>query len=133
MTWFYNNQEFITIPEKTQGFVYCITNLENGRKYVGKKNFWTQKTKQVKGKKKKFKVESDWQSYYGSNDELKDDVEKLGPDKFKREILYLCENKGSMTYLETRELFDRRVLESDDYYNRWIMCRVNQSHLKNIS
>jgi antitoxin component YwqK of YwqJK toxin-antitoxin module len=66
--------------------VYQITNLTNGRKYIGKKFFYSAKTKQVKGKKKKIKVPSDWQTYYGSSDILKQDVLQLGHDKFNREI-----------------------------------------------
>jgi hypothetical protein len=126
--WYFNNEEFQDIGEYV-GFVYLITNLTNGRKYIGKKNLYFSKSRQVKGKKKRFKVESDWRSYYGSNKELAADVEKLGKENFKREILKLCTTKGEFSYFEAKYQFDNNVLESDDYYNLWIMCRIHKKHL----
>jgi hypothetical protein len=114
------------------GFVYLITNMETNKKYIGKKLFYSSKTKTVKGKKKRYKVASDWQSYYGSNTELQDDVRMHGQSKFKREILYLCKTKSECSYLEAREQFTKNVLESDDYYNSWIMVRVRKSNLKTL-
>jgi hypothetical protein len=111
-------------------FVYCITNLKSKRAYIGKKLLQKTKTRQVKGKKKKTKVESDWKTYYGSNKELQDDVEKMGTKNFRREILHLCKTKGTANYLEMREQIDRRVLESDSWYNEQIYVRVHRSHIK---
>ena len=113
------------------GFVYLITNNTNNKKYIGKKLFHFSKIRQIKGKKKRFKVPSDWMNYSGSNDELQKEVKSIGEDNFKREILHLCKSKGECSYLEAREQFDRRVMESDDYYNSWIMIRVRKSHIKN--
>ena len=127
--WLYDKKQFETIPEDIVGFVYCITNLTNGRKYIGKKNFYFSKTKTVKGKKKRHKVESDWMSYYGSNKELQADVDSLGTDNFSREILRLCKTKGEFAYYAAKYQFDNSVLESDDYYNTWIMCRIHKKHL----
>lgn len=121
-----------TAPDGYAGFVYKITNIQTGRQYIGKKLFHFSKTKQVKGKKKRIKVESDWLDYYGSNDELLKDVEALGKENFSRVILHYCKTKGELGYLEAREQFDRRVLESDDYYNSWIMVRVRGSHIKGL-
>jgi len=126
--WYFNNEEFQDIGEYV-GFVYLITNLTNGRKYIGKKNLYFSKSRQVKGKKKRFKVESDWRDYYGSNKELAADVEKLGKENFKREILRLCTTKGEFSYFEAKYQFDNNVLESDTYYNSWIMCRIHKKHL----
>ena len=114
------------------GFVYQITNLTNGRKYIGKKFFYSAKTKQIKGKKKKIKVFSDWQTYYGSSAELAQDVLLLGMENFSREIIHLCQSKGECGYLEAKEQFVRGVMESDDYYNSWIMVRVRKSHIKGL-
>jgi hypothetical protein len=112
------------------GFIYLITDRETGKKYIGKKLFWSRKTKQVKKKKKRTLVESDWKKYYGSNLELIAEVDKRGRDKFKREVLHLCRSKGECNYWEAYEQFTRNVLLSDDYYNSWIMVKVHKSHVK---
>jgi hypothetical protein len=134
LNWKYNKNDFTEdLIGDNYGFVYQITNLTNGRKYIGKKFFYSAKTKQVKGKKKKIKVPSDWQTYYGSSAELAKDVLELGHDKFNREIIHLCLSKGDCGYLEAKEQFVRGALESDEYYNTWIMVRVRKSHLKGIN
>jgi len=126
--WTYNGIVFEN-RESWVSFVYLITNLVNDRKYIGKKGFTFSKTKQVKGKKKRFKVESDWKNYYGSSEELKAEVEKFGEKAFRREIIRLCKSKGEASYFEAKEQFVRNVLESDEYYNSWISCRIRKSHL----
>ena len=131
LNWQYDGKDFTEdLIGNNYGFVYQITNLTNGRKYIGKKLFYSAKTKQVKGKKKKYKANSDWQTYYGSSDNLQKDVLQLGHEKFVREILHLCKSKGECGYLEAKEQFVRGVMESDDYYNTWIMVRVRRSHIK---
>ena len=112
------------------GFVYKITNLDSGRFYIGKKLFTRAGRKQVKGKKKRIKVESDWLDYYGSNKDLLNHVNILGKDSFKREILFLCKTKGEASYYEAKEQFARDALISEQYYNEWIMVRVRKSHVK---
>ena len=134
LNWQYDGKDFTEdLIGDNYGFVYQITNLTNGRKYIGKKFFYSAKTKQVKGKKKKVKVPSDWQTYYGSSAELSKDVLQLGHDNFNREIIHLCLSKGDCGYLEAKEQFVNGALESDDYYNTWIMVRVRKSHLKGIN
>ena len=129
--WIYNDQPFAGPAEKDYGFVYEITNLVTGKRYIGKKLFWFKKTRQVKGKKKRFLIPSDWPDYYGSSDELKADIEELGIDKFQRVILYLCPSKGECNYMEAKLQFEHDVLRRpDDFYNAWIMCRVHRKHLK---
>ena len=112
------------------GFVYIIENLSNNKKYIGKKLFKFSKTKKVKGKKKKTKTESNWKSYYGSNEELLEDVKVLGEENFRREILHLCKTKGTANYLEMKEQILHNALESDSYYNKWIAVKVHRSHIK---
>jgi hypothetical protein len=140
MTWLYQNQTIDELPEDCIGFVYIITNITSGRKYIGKKlakfSKTTQKTVKLKnGTKKKrkirSKVDSDWRDYYGSSPELSKDVESLGKDNFSREILYYCQSKSECSYIEAREQFSRRVLESKDYYNGHIQVRVHGSHIIN--
>jgi hypothetical protein len=134
LNWKYQDKDFTEdLIGDNYGFVYQITNLTNGRKYIGKKFFYSAKTKQVKGKKKRIKVSSDWQTYYGSSAELSKDVLQLGHEQFNREILHLCLSKGDCGYLEAKEQFVKGALESDDYYNTWIMVRVRKSHLKGIN
>jgi hypothetical protein len=139
MTWLFESQEITEIPEEYVGFVYLITNKISGKKYIGKKlskfrrtTYRTVKLKNGTKKKKKIrsKIDSDWQEYYGSNDELNRDVEQLGTENFTREILYYCKSKAECSYIEAREQFARRVLESDEYYNGHIQVRVHGSHIK---
>ena len=133
ITWQHNDKDFTEdLIGDNYGFVYQITNLTNGKKYIGKKFFYSTKTKQVKGKRKKYKAPSDWQTYYGSSDSLTKDVLQLGHDNFKREILHLCRSKGECGYLEAKEQFIKGALESDDYYNTWIMVRVRKSHIQGL-
>jgi hypothetical protein len=132
MSWFYEGNPLDDIPEGYIGFVYLITNITSGKKYVGKKLAQFKKTRPpLKGKrlKRRSVVESDWREYYGSSDRLNADVLALGPQNFTREILYLCKSKAEMSYLEAREQFERRVLESDDYYNGIINVRVGGSNI----
>jgi hypothetical protein len=126
--WLYNGVEYSEIGDYI-GFVYIITNLVNGKRYIGKKNFFFSKTRQVKGKKKKYKAESDWKTYYGSNAELALDIEKYGKENFKREILRLCISKAEFGYFEAKYQFEHDVLLRDDFYNSWIMVRVTKKHL----
>jgi Putative endonuclease segE, GIY-YIG domain len=133
LNWQYNGVDFTEdLIGDNYGFVYCITNMANNKKYIGKKFFYSTKTKQVKGKKKKFKVFSDWQTYYGSSDILKQDVLQYGKENFIREILHICRSKGICGYLEAKEQFIRDALISDEYYNTWIMVRVRKSHLQGL-
>jgi len=132
MNWTYNGSEITEIPDEYEGFVYIITNLTDDRKYIGKKLAKFKTTKPpLKGKKNKRRgyKESDWKDYWGSSDKLLADVEKLGKDKFTREILYFCKSRGEMSYLEAREQFSRRVLETDEYYNGIINVRVGGSNI----
>ncbi|NBO99381.1 MAG: hypothetical protein EBU90_04535 [Proteobacteria bacterium] len=137
--WLYQGETINELPETCVGFVYIITNTVTGKMYIGKKlskfsktTYKTVKLKNGTKKKKriKSKISSDWQTYYGSNDHLNQDVLNLGTDKFVREILYFCNSKAECSYIEAREQFTRKVLESDEYYNGQISVRVHGSHIK---
>jgi hypothetical protein len=128
--WLYNGEIFDSDRiENYYGFVYLIENLVDNRKYIGKKLFYSRKTKVVKKRKKKINVESDWKRYYGSNIELIADVDKHGLHNFRRTILRLCNTKGECNYFEAKEQFALDVLRSEEYYNSWIMCKIHKSHV----
>ena len=126
--WMYQGRVFETEDiEEYFGFVYLIECKENNRKYLGRKYFWSFRT--PKGKKRKVKQTSDWKKYYGSCPELKEDIQKLGKDKFQRSILSLHKTLGKTNYEETRQLFFNNVLTealedgSPKYYNSQILNR----------
>ena len=104
MVWTYDNQPIETLPDDCVGFVYLITNTVNGKKYVGKKLAKFSKTtyKTVKLK-----------------------------NGNKKRILYLCRSKAECSYIEARTQFERKVLESNDYYNGQISVRIHGSHIIN--
>ena len=109
------------------GFVYRITNTTSSKSYIGRKYF-VQKRK-PKGGKRRVTSESNWKQYYGSSDELKQDIRRDGKNTFKREILSLHRTLGKVNYEETKQLFLHNVLAEklDDgspaYYNNNILGR----------
>ena len=140
MVWIYKEHPVEELPDNCVGFVYLITNNLSGRKYIGKKlakfskttyKTVTQKNGIKKRKKIRSKIDSDWREYYGSSPELTADVNKLGTENFSREILFYCQSKSECSYIEAREQFTRKVLESTDYYNGHIQVRVHGSHIRN--
>jgi len=130
--WLYNNKQFIEEDIGDYfGFVYLIENNLNGRKYVGKKFFTRAGTKQIKGKKKKVRLSSGWSAYWSSSKELQEDVKKLGEENFTRTILYLCKSRSECSYRETKEIFIRDALLSENYYNSWVSCKIHKAHVLN--
>lgn len=136
--WTFQETVVESLPDDCVGFVYLIVNKTNDRKYIGKKlakfSKTTYKTVVLKNgtkkkKKIKSKIDSDWITYYGSSVELSRDIALLGEDNFTREILFYCKSKAECSYIEAREQFTRRVLESTEYYNGQISVRVHGSHI----
>lgn len=120
------------ITQYHYGFVYLITNLQTNKKYIGRKYLTKASTKTVKGKKKKIRVSSNWEEYYGSNKTLLEDVQTIGKEIFKREILHLCKTRSECSYYETKEIFQRDALLSEEYYNEWVSARIQANHLKHL-
>ena len=109
------------------GFVYCITNIQSGKRYIGRKYF--QQKRKPRGGKRRVTSESDWKKYYGSSDELSAERKLLGNSAFTREILSLHTRLGDVNFEETKQLFLHNVLtETLDgktplYYNSNILGR----------
>ena len=126
--WTYEGATFTTDDiDNFFGFVYCITNNTNGRQYIGRKYFWKFRT--PRGKKRKVKSESDWKNYYGSSEELKEEIQQLGRQNFSRVMLSLHKTAGKTNFEETRQLFLKGVLTESlsdgtpKYYNSNILSR----------
>lgn len=139
MTWIYLGEAIEEIDPKYLGFVYIITELSSGKKYIGKKKCWfrktSQKTVKLKNGNKKVKkikslVPSDWKTYYGSSDSLLEAIELNGKENYHREIIKLCETESELSYHEAKLQFETDCLRKpDEYFNSWIMIRVRRSNL----
>jgi hypothetical protein len=131
MWYYYNTAEEFKEEDIGEhwGFVYLITHISSGKKYIGKKFFTKSKTRQVKGKKKKSRVSSDWQTYWGSNLPLQEDVKRNGEEQYTREILYLCKSRSECSYWEAFEIFTRHALLSESYWNSWVTAKIHKSHV----
>ena len=132
ISWTYRGKIVEELPKDCEAFVYLITNLIDHKKYVGKKLAKFKTTKNpLKGRKNKRRgtKESDWRTYWGSNAHLVDDVLRLGEHRFTREILHYCPSRGVASYLEAQEQFERKVLETDEYYNGIINVRIGGSEI----
>jgi len=136
--WLFEEQTFDPTPEALAtwvGFVYEVNDTANGKKYIGKKGFWsTRRLQPLKGKKRKrvVKKESDWKTYYGSNEEIKLLVEASDPERWERRILRLCTSKGEMSYYEAKEQIERNVLFDDSYYNEFIGLKIHAKHVGHL-
>lgn len=127
------NTSWINLPENLckdehYAFVYLITNKVNGKKYIGKKQLWSKiRRKPLKGKKRCRidHVKSDYETYYGSSNKLKDDIEKYGKENFTREVLEICGSKWEVAYAELYHQMKENVIFRDDYYNEIINVRLN--------
>jgi len=131
--WIFQDKEFVD-NSGFYGMVYLITHLTTNKKYVGMKLFSKAKiqAKTKTRRKKKIRVESDWQTYYGSSAELLEDVQRFGKEQFKREILRLCTTRGETRYYEAYEIMTREALLRSDYYNKWMTLKLHRSTLQHL-
>lgn len=132
MEWSFENNPIEEIDKEFEGFVYLITELDTGKKYIGKKFAWKKAYRKVNGKRKKVLVPSDWKTYYGSSTKLLANVALKGKENYKREIIYFCKTRGELAFMEAKEQFDKNVLLSDEYYNEFIGCKINAKSLRHL-
>jgi hypothetical protein len=128
--WTHNNATFeLSDLSAYYGFVYCITNRLTGKKYIGRKYFTEAKRRQVKGKKKTFRVESNWKDYWGSNSQLLAEIEQHGQESFDRKIVRLCKTRGETNYWEAKLIFSHDAVISEHFYNSWVSAKVHRKHI----
>ena len=135
--WNYNNKPFDSdIIGDYVGFVYEVYDTETEMKYIGKKKFWSRVTRPpLKGKKNKRRSlkESDWKSYYGSSEVVKQLVENTGEWRFERKIIRLCKTSGEMSYYEMKEQLDNDVLlKPNEYHNAFVGGKIHRRHLTHL-
>lgn len=120
--WKYKNQQISSIedmPKDTFGFVYLITNIETGEKYIGKKTLVSRVTRPpLKGEKRKRKVlkESNWKNYYSSNKVLKQLIIQGKQHLLQREILEFAPNKKLLSYFENYYLYFYKTIEPNSNF-----------------
>jgi hypothetical protein len=132
--WIYRGEVFQDSQiGKYVGFVYVIENLLDGRRYIGQKLFTKAKTRMNNGKKVKSRVVSTWRDYYGSNEDIQNDVKLFGRGNFKRTILHLCESKSLMNYLELLEIVRNEALLGENFYNKWLSFKCSKKFLTTLN
>jgi len=137
MCWVYKNVLFTEeMIDDYVGFIYLITEKDTLRQYIGQKVFFNKIAKKpLKGKKNRriSKKQSDWMDYYGSSDELKNQVDLKGKENYIREIIRLCSSKSEMNYWEAYEIFNRHaLLQPEKFYNSWVSSRINRNQVKRM-
>jgi hypothetical protein len=131
MTWTYNNESVSDeVIGDAYGFVYIIENLQTKRRYIGRKYLTKAAYKTVKGKRKKIRKASAWETYWGSNKVLLEDVKTLGEVNFTRTIMKFGRNRSECSYWETHYIFSLGALLSDAFYNEWVTCKISKRNIK---
>lgn len=111
---------------EAHGFVYLITSIASGRRYIGRKTLtYNVKLKPLKGRvnKRHRTVESDWRKYEGSSKSLAVDILAEGKEQFSFEVLSFHESKSMLAYYEAKEIIDRNALFDDAFYNIGLKIR----------
>lgn len=134
MTWLYQGHE-VTEDDigDSFGFVYLITHIPTGKKYIGRKYLTLAGYKTVNGKRKKIRKESDWRDYWGSSKEFLEEVLRNGKDQYQREILRFTKSRTETSYYETKMIFETDALLKDEYANAWVTCKITAMHLRSLT
>ena len=129
--WLYQDKEvkeLTDMPENTFGFIYEVTHLPTGRKYLGRKQLISVQKKALgkrelalqidkrASKKKTVTKETDWKTYYGSHPEIKQMIKDKKESEFTREILIFVSSKKQLTYYEDKYLYMKGVIEPGSTY-----------------
>lgn len=131
----WNLPENFSAPQKTDiGFLYCITQLSTGKRYIGRKIFWSKKAFQKNGVKRRKTVQSDWKNYWGSGPLLQSEIERVGKEDFGRDMLLIAHSKSELSYLETYAiLYSGALLKPEEYFNEWFSAKITRAHLVKVS
>ena len=132
--WTYQGDTLVSIeavPKNAIGFIYLITQVSTGKKYIGRKLLTKAATKTVNGKKKKLRVESDWKDYWSSSPKIKQWIDENGYDDFRREVLLFVESKSQLMYAEEAALYHVDALLRDDFLNDNIRSKVMRNWFQN--
>ena len=96
-------------PDTKYGFIYQITFLLTGQKYIGKKAYYSWNRTGTKKQK-----ESNWRSYTSSSKEVNELIKEYGLDWFHLEILQECCTKSCWSYAESNIMHKLDVLTARD-------------------
>ena len=138
LNWLYNNKRIESIddfPEDTFGFIYITNHIPTGKKYLGKKSLYHNIKKKLtkkelaeqpvtRGRKsttQTIQKESDWKTYFGSEEFIKQKIKEGKQEEFTREIIHFVPNKKLLTYFECKYQFQLGVLESNEWLNTNIL------------
>jgi hypothetical protein len=134
MSWLYKGSilDDENIPAKAEGFVYLLTYLPTGQRYIGRKLLTKSHRRQKNKKVIRSRVESDWRDYWSSSPEIKAMIEREGStDNFVREILIFANTKGQLNYLEEKLLYCVGALESEFWLNSNIRAKMFKRNILN--
>ena len=133
--WIYDGKPFEGDSEFLKdftSFVYVIRDNETGKQYFGKKRLLFVRHKRSVRRKNRIKViqESDWRNYWGSNDQLKLEIERRGTQCFTREILRFCRRLSESSYYELKfQMINDVLLHPDKFYNSYVGGRISRKQL----
>lgn len=133
MNWLYKGRVLTDdmIPAKAIGFIYMITYLPTGQRYIGRKLLTKAHRRQKNKKIIRSRIESDWREYWSSSPEVKQLIESEGADNFVREILVFADMKGKLNYLEEKFLYCVGAMESDEWLNSNIRSKMFKRNILN--